>query len=64
LEATKRERFGKAKLIEVFIKDIASRPLVINEFDETLWLTVIDTATVTQDGTMTFRFKNGSEVTA
>jgi hypothetical protein len=32
--------------------------------DETLWLTVIDTATVTQDGTMTFRFKNGSEVTA
>ncbi len=64
LEATKRERFGKAKLIEVFIKDIASRPLVINEFDETLWLTVIDTATVTQDGTITFRFKNGSEVTA
>ena len=64
LEATKRERFGKAKLIEVFIKDIARRPLVINEFDETLWLTVIDTATVTQDGTMTFRFKNGSEFTA
>ena len=64
LEAAKRERFGKAKLIEVFIKDIASRPLVINEFDETLWLTVIDTATVTQDGTMTFRFRNGSEVTA
>ncbi|MHC1759016.1 MAG: recombinase family protein [Negativicutes bacterium] len=64
LESTKRERFGKAKLIEVFIKDIASRPLVINEFDETLWLTVIDTTTVTQDGTMTFRFRNGSEVTA
>ena len=48
LEATKRERFGKAKLIEVFIKDIESRPLVINEFDEKLWLAVIDTATVTQ----------------
>ena len=64
LEATKRERLGKAKTIEVFIKDVESRPLVINEFSETLWLTVIDTATVTQDGTMTFMFKNGSEVTA
>lgn len=48
LEATKRERFGKAKLIEVFIKDIENRSLVINEFDEKLWLAVIDTATVTQ----------------
>ena len=64
LEAAKRERLGKTKAIDLFIKDIESRPLVINEFDETLWLTVIDTATVTQDGTMTFRFKNGSEVTA
>ena len=64
LEATKRERLGKTKLIEVFIKDIESRPLVINEFSEKLWLAVIDTATVAQDSTMTFRFRNGSEVTA
>lgn len=40
-----------------------SRPLVITEFDETLWLAVIDTATVAQDSTMAFRFKNGAEVT-
>ena len=64
LEATKRERLGKAKTIEVFIKDVESRPLVITEFDEKLWLAVIDTATVAQDSTMTFRFRNGSEVTA
>jgi site-specific DNA recombinase len=64
LEATKRERLGKAKIIEGFIKDIESRPLAITEFDEKLWLTVIDTATVGRDGTMDFRFKNGSEVTA
>ena len=64
LEATKRERLGKAKTIEVFIKDVESRPLVISEFDEKLWLAVIDTATVAQDSTITFRFRNGSEVTA
>jgi Site-specific recombinases, DNA invertase Pin homologs len=64
LEATKRERLGKAKIIEGFIKDIESRPLAITEFDDKLWLAVIDTATVSKDGTMTFRFRNGTEITA
>lgn len=64
LEAIKRERLGKGKIIESFIKDIDSRPLAIAEFDEKLWLAVIDQVTVNQDGAMTFRFKNGSEVTA
>ena len=64
MEATKRERIGKAKTIDGFIKDIKSRPLVITEFDEKLWLAVIDTVMVAQDGTMTFKFKNGSEITA
>ena len=68
MEATKRERererLGKARTIDGFIKDIKSRLLVITDFDEKLWLAVIDTAMVNQDGTMTFRFKNGSEVTA
>ena len=59
-----RERLGKARTIDGFIKDIKSRPLVITEFDEKLWLAVTGTATVAQDGTMAFRFKNGSEVTA
>ena len=59
-----RERLGKARTIDGFIKDIKSRPLVITEFDEKLWLTVIDTATVAQDGTIIFKFKNGSEITA
>ena len=64
LGATKRERLGKAKTIDGFIKDIKSRPLVITEFDEKLWLAVIDTVMVAQDGTMAFKFKNASEITA
>ncbi|MFA7628716.1 MAG: recombinase family protein, partial [Candidatus Dojkabacteria bacterium] len=64
LEAVKRERLGKSKIIEGFIHDIGNRPLAIAEFDEKLWLAVIDQVTVDQDGAMTFRFKNGSEVTA
>jgi len=64
LEAVKRERLGKGKIIEGFIKDIESPPLAIAEFDEKLWLALIDQVTVDRDGIMTFRFKNGAEVTA
>ena len=64
LDAAKRERLGKVTIIERFIRDIESRPLAIMAFDEKLWLAVIDKVTVSRDGTMTFRFKNGSEVTA
>jgi hypothetical protein len=64
LETVKRARLGKAKIIEGFIKDIENRPLAIAEFDEKLWLAVIDQVTVGRDVAMTFRFKNGSEVTA
>ena len=63
LEATKRERLGKSKILEGFIRDIKNRPLVITEFDEKLWLAVIDQVTVDKDGQMAFRFRNGSEIT-
>jgi hypothetical protein len=45
-------------------KDIESRPLAITEFDEKLWLGVIDQATVGRDGALVFRLRNGSEVIA
>ncbi|MFA5513483.1 MAG: hypothetical protein WDA17_01010 [Sphaerochaetaceae bacterium] len=64
LETAKRERLGKSKIIDGFIKDIKNRPLAIAEFDEKLWLAVIDQVTVDHDGIMTFRFKSGSEITA
>lgn len=34
----------------------------INEFDEKLWLTIIDVVTVYADGRMTFRFQGGTEI--
>jgi len=64
LEAQKRGRLGKSKTLEGFIRDIESRPLAIVEFDEKLWVAVIDRATVDRNGAMTFRFRNGAEITA
>ena len=62
LEVRKRERLGKAKILEGFIRDIQNRPLAVTEFDEKLWLAVIDQVKVGRDGAMTFLFKNGSKV--
>ena len=35
----------------------------ITEFDDRLWLTVIDTVTVHRDGRLTFKFQTGHEIT-
>ena len=36
----------------------------VTEFDEKLWLTVIDTVTVHADGRMTFKFQGGKTLTS
>jgi len=64
LEAQKRERLGKDKILEGFIREIQKRELAITEFDERLWLAVIDQVKVSRDGSITFKFKNGAEVEA
>lgn len=64
LESAKRERLGKSKILEGFIKDIEHRPLAIAGFDEKLWLAVIDRVTIGRDGAMVFEFKNGTEIMA
>ena len=36
----------------------------ITEFDEKLWLTMIDTETIHADGRMTFKFQEGKTLTS
>ena len=36
----------------------------LTEFDEKLWLTIIDTITVHADGRMTFKLQGGTEIEA
>lgn len=62
LEAAKRERVSRAKNLEGFIRDIEKRPSVLKEFDEQLWLSVVDQVVVGREGGMMFRFKNGVEI--
>lgn len=64
LESERCRRIAKSKTLEGFIRDIGNRPLAISEFDDKLWTAVIEKTTIAADGSMTFRFRNGSEVTA
>lgn len=62
LEVSKRERLNKRLMLDTFIRELASRPLAIEEFDERLWLVAIERVVVGIDGGMMFRFRDGSEV--
>jgi hypothetical protein len=41
-----------------------SAPLALTEFDEKLWSLTVDCVTVQLDGTLVFRLKDGTEITA
>ena len=61
LRTTKAEREAQAEAIGAFMFEVQELD-TINEFDEKLWLTIIDTVTVHTDGRMTFRFQGGTEI--
>ena len=62
LEAAKRQRKSRARILETYLSSIASSPLMLTEFDEKLWTAAIDRVTVMLDDRFVFRFKDGTEV--
>jgi len=58
LEIQKRERQNKRLVLDNFIKELISRPLVIDEFDERLWMVGVDRVTVGVDGSIVIRFQD------
>ncbi|MDR1805587.1 MAG: recombinase family protein [Clostridium sp.] len=61
LEAERKAKRHKARILENFIKNLEASESALTEFDETLWATTIDRVIVGLDGTLTFRFLDGSE---
>ncbi len=61
LRTTKAARENQAEAIGAFMFEVQELGILI-EFDEKLWLTVIDTVTVHADGRMTFKFQGGTEI--
>ena len=63
LRTTKAEREAQAEAIGAFIFEVQELD-ALTEFDEKLWLTIIDTVTIHTDGQMTFKFQGGTEIDA
>ncbi|MDD4475226.1 MAG: recombinase family protein [Eubacteriales bacterium] len=62
LEAERDKRVRKSKELTAFITMLKKQPLAITEWNERLWITLLETATVTADRKIVFRFKNGTEI--
>jgi len=41
---------------------LKKQPLTVLEWNERLWITLLDTATVQRDGRIVFLFKSGKEI--
>ena len=63
LRTTKVDREVQAEGIGAFMFEVQELD-TITDFDEKLWLTVIDTVTVHADGRMTFKFQGGKMFTS
>lgn len=48
--------------IDRFISELSKRDELLTEFDNCLWLTVVDTVTVQSDGILLFKFNGGTEI--
>ena len=62
LTAEKERKCDKDREIRLFIEELKKQPLVLEEWDERLWVAILDRATVFRDGRIVFRFKSGSEI--
>ncbi len=62
LQKQKEERLAKRDLIGGFTLELFKRKELLTEFDENLWVSIIDKATVFHDGRVIFEFKDGTKI--
>lgn len=58
----KERRSQRDRELRIFIDSIKEKPLVLETWDEGLWITLLETATVHADNRITFRFKDGTDI--
>ncbi len=60
----RREKFKSARdrELRIFISELTEKPLVLEEWDEELWVSILETATVQRNGYITFLFKDGTSI--
>lgn len=60
---TEKERNqNQDRELRLFVEALKKQPLVLEEWDERLWISIVDQATVFRDGRIAFKFKSGREI--
>ena len=62
LSAQKQDRIARGKNISRFMEDLENRDSLLTDFDEELWIRMVESITVGSDKNCHFKFKDGSEV--
>jgi site-specific DNA recombinase len=60
--ADKERKNDQDRDLRLFIEALKKQPLVLDEWDERLWIAILDRATVLRDGKIVFKFKSGREI--
>ena len=58
LQTCVKERKQRADVISGFMFEIRERDGILDEFDEELWKTLLESVTITREGKWLFKFKN------
>ena len=62
LSAERTQKQDRDRELRLFVESIKEQPLVLEEWNERLWVGLLEKATVFLDGRMVFEFKNGTEI--
>ncbi len=58
----KERKHDQNRELRHFIEALKKQPLVLEEWEERLWIAILDRATVFRDGRIAFKFKSGREI--
>ena len=61
-KAAKENKSKKEADIRLFMKELEKRKEPLTQFDEMLWLSAVEYATLRNEGSLVFRFRNGTEI--
>ncbi len=55
-------RKAKDIAMQLYIDNLIKQPLILNEWDDTIWHTMVEKGIVHKDESITFVFYNGTEI--
>jgi len=62
LDEKKSEKQHKRIVLDIFIKNLAAKKHALDSFNNKIWMAAIDRVLVSRTGLLTFRFKDGTEI--